>query len=113
MQDTLMQELIAVARQGVEYARERGKHHFVCHAENVLTVVTAVQKGREIGLQQGWDVFEVGSGCWAVQSDDEQEKIDDVQAIALAQAAGIKTNDFGSLINKLGDPIREVGAVSC
>ena len=112
MQDVLMQELIAVARQGVEYARESGKHHFVCHAENVLTVVTAVQKGREIGLQQGWDIYEVGGGCWAVRSDDEQGKIDDDQAIALAQAAGIETNDFGSLINKLGDPVREV-AVSC
>jgi hypothetical protein len=108
-----MQELIAIARQGVEYARESGKHHFVCQAETVLSVAIAVQKGREIGHEQGWDVFEVGGGCWAIQSDDEQEKIDDVQAIALAQAVGIKTDEFGNLLNKHGDVIREVGVVSC
>jgi hypothetical protein len=94
------EELLAVARQAVEYTREyANKPKFVERAEKVIAVAEAIRLGETVGQQQGWDVFETDDR-WMVQRDDEQEKIDDNEAIRLARLAGVVCNDDGELIGK-------------
>ena len=110
----LVNELISVARQAVEYTKEfANKPHFVAMAENVLTVAEAIQIAMQRGPAEGWDVFEIGNGCWAVQSDDDWDKIDDIQAIKLARRAGICVDEDGNLIDKNGNIISQVGNPVC
>lgn len=113
-------ELVSVARQALEYTKEfANKPHFVALAENVLMVAEAVQIAEQRGHTEGWDVFEIGDGCWAVQSDDDQNMaagkpfIDDIQAIKLARRAGIRIDDDGNLIDKNGNIISQVGTSVC
>jgi hypothetical protein len=112
--NTFIEELISVARQAVEYTKEfANKPHFVAMAEDVLTVAEAIQIAMQRGHTEGWDVFEIGNGCWAIQSDDNADKIDDIQAIELARRAGIRIDDDGNLIDKNGNIISQVGISVC
>lgn len=62
--------------------------------EQLLEMVVRV--GRLVGGREGWDVFDVGGGQWAVQADDEHAAdLADHDAIRLAQAAGIDCDDWG------------------
>lgn len=112
MYDSFFNELLSIARQAVEYTKEYAdKPNFVEMAERFFVVAKASQVAKEKGSEQGWDLFDVGSGYWSVQSDDDQDKITDGEAIVLAKLAGLRVDEVGNLIDKNGKPIVcEVGA---
>lgn len=90
----LQTHLIAVARQAVEYVREgntKPRPHFVKYADDVIILAKAIHLGQTVGQQEGWDVFDLGNGTFAVR---------DIQAIGLARLAGVLCDDNGNIINK-------------
>lgn len=64
--------------------------------EKLLEMVVRV--GRLVGGREGWDVFDIGGGRFAVQADDEHAaRLSDNQAIRLAKAAGIDCDVCGRI----------------
>lgn len=112
MNDPIFDELLLVTRQAVEYTKEyANKPQFVDMAEKLLVVVNAVKVAKTVGIEQGWDLFDVGGGYWSVQSDDDQCKVTDLEAITLAGLAGLRVDEVGNLLDKKGEPVVcEVGA---
>lgn len=101
--DPFFNELLSVTRQAVEYTREyANKPAFVDLAERFLILAKAIKVARTAGAKQGWDLFDIGEGHWAVQSDDDQCKITDLEAIKLAQLAGLRVDEYGNLLAKDG-----------
>jgi len=73
--------------------------------EALLQMVQRV--GRMVGRRQGWDVFDVGVGQYAIQADDDHAAgLDDYQAIEMAIAAGIDCDESGRIrgLHDAADP---------